>query len=87
MAQSGSREHRWFRHLGDHRRREESLDDDSRAELGDVMAKATADRSSDILMVVCPHCNHKHEFPDGSSMDIFICEGCEELIEVVEPTN
>jgi hypothetical protein len=49
--------------------------------------KATADRSSGILTVICPHCGHKSEFPDWSAMDVFICESCEEPVEVVEPSQ
>jgi hypothetical protein len=40
-----------------------------------------------VLTVVCPYCDHQHEFRDWSEMYIFIYEECEEPVEVVEPKN
>jgi uncharacterized protein (DUF983 family) len=47
--------------------------------------KAVADRSSGILTVRCPHCGEVNEFPDWSSMEMFICDFCGEPVEVEEP--
>jgi len=56
------------------------------AVLKDMAARtAIADRSSGTLVVVCPHCAERTEFPDWSEMYIFICEKCGEPVEVIEP--
>jgi len=46
---------------------------------------AIADRTGDVLRVTCPRCQHVNEFPGWSSIDIFICDGCGEPVEVKEP--
>jgi hypothetical protein len=47
--------------------------------------KATADRSSGVLTIVCPGCRFVHEFADASEIDSFICVGCGDVVDVVEP--
>jgi hypothetical protein len=48
---------------------------------------ATADRTSGVLQVTCPVCEHVHDFSDWSEMFIFICDGCGTPVEVKEPNQ
>jgi DNA-directed RNA polymerase subunit RPC12/RpoP len=50
-------------------------------------AKATADRTGDVLRVVCPHCGFKNEFPEFDMVDIFLCDDCGKPVAVEEPVQ
>jgi hypothetical protein len=45
---------------------------------------ATVDRTGDVLRVNCPHCQFKNEFPEFSSVDIFLCHQCGGPVSVEE---
>jgi hypothetical protein len=47
--------------------------------------KATADRTSGVLTVGCPHCGHSNTFPEFGSIDVFICDECGQPVVVDEP--
>jgi len=49
--------------------------------------KVKADRSSGVLRAVCPHCEAVNEFPDFAEVEIFICQNCNEHVEIEEPTQ
>jgi len=46
---------------------------------------AMPDRTGGVLCVTCPRCQFVNEFLGWSSIDIFICDGCGEPVEVKEP--
>jgi transcription elongation factor Elf1 len=46
--------------------------------------KARADRSSGELKVTCPACGRQHSFGDWASVDIFLCDGCGQPVQVEE---
>jgi phage FluMu protein Com len=45
---------------------------------------AKVDRSGDVLRVVCPHCKFTNEFPEFTSIDIFLCHDCGAPVAVEE---
>ena len=51
------------------------------------MSKATPDRSSGTLTVKCPQCDRINSFCGFDSVDIFICAGCGDPVEVEEVTQ
>jgi uncharacterized protein (DUF983 family) len=55
--------------------------------LFEMLLQAVSDRSSGVLTVTCPNCEHKNEFPELLTVAIFVCTGCGEPIEVVEPRH
>ena len=46
--------------------------------------KSTADRTGDVLRVVCPHSGFKNEFPEFSMIDLFLCDECGKPVAVEE---
>jgi hypothetical protein len=44
--------------------------------------KAMADRTGDVLRVVCPHCGFNNEFPEFDMVDIFLCHDCGKAVAV-----
>jgi hypothetical protein len=47
-----------------------------------IVMKAEATIENGDPVVVCPHCGHKNCFPGWGEIDVFICEGCGEPVEV-----
>ena len=45
---------------------------------------AAADRTGDVLRVVCPRCGFKNEFPEFSMVDLFLCLNCGMPVQVEE---
>jgi hypothetical protein len=48
--------------------------------------KVVADRTGDVLRVVCPHSGFRNEFPDLRMVHVFLCEQCGEAVAVEELT-
>ncbi len=48
------------------------------------VAPAAPDRSSGVLTVTCPRCGTRNQFPEFDAIDIFVCEGCQEPVQVIE---
>jgi uncharacterized protein (DUF983 family) len=48
---------------------------------------ALADCSTGTLRVLCPHCDRFNEFPDWSTMEVFVCDHCGESVIVEERVN
>ena len=46
------------------------------------MPKVVADRTGDVLRVVCPHSGFRNEFPDLRMVHVFLCEQCGEAVAV-----
>jgi DNA-directed RNA polymerase subunit RPC12/RpoP len=49
--------------------------------------KALVTRKSGVPEVVCPGCGHINRFADFDTVIVFICAGCGEPIEVIEPVQ
>jgi hypothetical protein len=49
--------------------------------------KALVTRKSGVPDVVCPGCGHINRFADFDTVIVFICAGCGEPIEVIEPVQ
>jgi len=49
--------------------------------------RAIADRTGDVLRVVCPQCGFVNEFPEFSMVDIFLCHDCGKPVAVEEPVQ
>jgi len=47
--------------------------------------KATADRTSGVLTVRCPHCAEANVLPGWDQMFMFLCHFCGDPVEVEEP--
>jgi hypothetical protein len=49
--------------------------------------KALADRTGDVLRVICPHCQFRNEFPEFDMVYIFLCHECGKPVAVEEPVQ
>jgi len=53
--------------------------------LFEMLFQAVPDRSSGVLTVTCPNCKRKTKFLQLLMVHLFVCQGCGEPVEVMEP--